>query len=64
MTDKKRAGEILESLPDDATWDEIIDAFRLDIALTESIAAAERGDVIPHEEVMRRFARCATNPSS
>jgi predicted transcriptional regulator len=64
MTGKERALEILQTLPDDATWEEVLDAFHLDVALEESIAAVERGDVIPHEEVMRSFDRCATNPST
>lgn len=63
MTGKQRATEIIEALPDDASWEEILDAFRLDEALEHSLADAARGNVVPHEELMQRFARCSTNPS-
>lgn len=56
MTGKQRALEILATLPDEASLEQIIDAFELDLALEESLADAERGDVIPHQEVMRRLA--------
>jgi predicted transcriptional regulator len=64
MTGKQRALEILEALPEDASWDDVLDAFRLDAALEQSLEAVARGDVVPHEDVMRRFAKCSTNPST
>jgi hypothetical protein len=54
MTGKQRVMEILETLPDDASWEDVLDAFRLDDALEQSLEAVARGDVIPHEDVMRR----------
>ena len=63
MNGKQRAIEILATLPDEASLEQIIDAFEMDLALEESLADAERGDVVPHEEVMRRFAPCSPIPS-
>jgi hypothetical protein len=63
MSGKQRALEILETLPDEATWEDVLEAFRLDEELEQAITEVERGDVIAHDELMRRFARCSTNPS-
>ena len=63
MTGKQRMSEILDTLPDDANWDDVLDAIRLDLALEESIASAERGEVIPHEEVMQSVRACLTKIS-
>ncbi len=63
MSGKQRAIEILDSLPDDVSWEDVLDAFRLDIALTSSFAAADRGELVPHEEVMQKFQPCTPMPS-
>lgn len=63
MKVKQRVAEILETLPDDVSWEEMLDALRLDEALEHSLAEASLGHVVSHEELMLRFARCSTNPS-
>jgi predicted transcriptional regulator len=63
MTGKQRALEILATLSDDVTLPEIIDALEMDLSLEESLADAERGDVMTHEEVMQRFSQCSPAPS-
>ncbi len=63
MTGKQRMVEILDTLPDEATWEDVLDAIRLDLALAESIAEAERGEVIPHEEVMQGMRECLAKAS-
>jgi predicted transcriptional regulator len=55
MTGKERTLAILETLADDATWDEVVDAIQLDIALEQSLADVERGDLIPHEGVVAKL---------
>jgi predicted transcriptional regulator len=63
MTGKQRMAEILDTLPDDATWEDVLDAIRLDRAVQESIAAAERGELIPHEEVVQSTRECLARTS-
>lgn len=63
MTGKERMVEILATLADDATWEEILDAVRLELALEDSKAALERGEVVPHEDVFRGLTSCETTTS-
>ncbi|GBE04338.1 hypothetical protein BMS3Abin09_01272 [bacterium BMS3Abin09] len=52
---KEEAKKLIDKLPDQATWDDIIYEFyvkkKLDVALT----AAEEGRVISHEEAKKRL---------
>jgi len=57
MTGKQRAMEILEVVPNDASWEEALDAFLLDHELEQSIADVERGAVISHDELFRKLAK-------
>jgi predicted transcriptional regulator len=54
---KKEALELVERLPAQSTWDDILYELyvRKKIALGE--AAADRGQVLPHDEVKRRFLK-------
>ena len=57
-TVKEEAREVVNSLPDDATWSDVLNAM-YEMHVRQSIAAgirdAEEGRVVSHEEVRRRF---------
>lgn len=55
MSPKTFTIEVLANLPEDATFEECVDEARLAHALWESLQAAERGEVVPHEEVFARL---------
>jgi len=52
---KQQAHELIDQLPDDATWDEI--AYRMEVhaSIERGLADSEAGRVIPQEEVEKRF---------
>ncbi len=52
---KEEARKLLDKIPDNATWDDIMYQFYVRKKVEASIAAAEAGDVVSHEEVKRRF---------
>ena len=54
-TEKQLALDFLQSLPATTTLKEIISELELFAALLESIAEADAGLLIPHEEVKRRM---------
>jgi predicted transcriptional regulator len=47
----------LESLPDDATFDDVIERLHFVYAVLEGLRDIEEGRVIPHEEVVKRMSR-------
>jgi len=55
-TVKEEARKLLDSLPEDATWDHLMYEIYVRTKIEEGIAADEAGDVVPHEEVEKRFA--------
>jgi hypothetical protein len=55
MTAKAVAADALAKLPDDVSFDEIIERLYLIRKIQIGIAQADAGDVIDHEEVKRRF---------
>jgi predicted transcriptional regulator len=56
-TTKKQAVEMIKRLPETASWDDIMYEVYVRKKLTQGIAAADEGQVIPHEEVKKRFVR-------
>lgn len=52
---KEEAKKIIDKLPDQATWDDIMYEFYVKKKLAVALRAAEEGRVIPHEEVKKRF---------
>ena len=50
---KDVAIEIIEDLPADSTWDEIIRELLLHKMVEEGLADADAGRLIPHEQVVR-----------
>ena len=61
MSDKKKLMDAVKAMPDEASWDEIMDELAIMAALDRSDAEADAGLLIPHEEVMKRFnTKCAS----
>ena len=52
---KKELLEFAEHLPNTATWDDIMYAIYVRKKLDSGLAAIERGEVVSHDEVKRRF---------
>ena len=52
---KDEAKEIIDNLPEQATWDDIMYQFYVKTKIAASIKAAEEGNVISHEDVKKRF---------
>jgi predicted transcriptional regulator len=51
---KDEARKIIENLPEQATWDDIMYQFYIKRKIEISLKAYEEGKVIPHEEVVRK----------
>lgn len=54
-TVKEEAKRLIDSLPEEATWDDIMYKFYVEKKLADSLTAAEEGRVVSHEEVKKRF---------
>ena len=52
---KEEAKKLIDMLPDQATWDDIMYEFYVKKKLAVALKAAEEGHVISHEEVKKRF---------
>jgi predicted transcriptional regulator len=54
-TVKEEAKRLLERLPDEASWDDLMYEIYVQKKIDMSLKAAEAGKLIPHEEVKRRL---------
>ncbi|MGF7186467.1 putative transcriptional regulator [Desulfitispora alkaliphila] len=52
---KEEAKKLIDRLPDQATWDDIMYQMYVKKKLDVSLKAAEDGEVVSHEEVKRRL---------
>jgi len=52
---KEEARKLIETLPDTATWDDIMYEFYVRKKVEIAIEDEEAGRVVDHEEVKRRF---------
>jgi len=52
---KDEAKEIINNLPEQATWDDVMYQFYVKKKIATSIRAAEEGNVISHEDVKMRL---------
>lgn len=52
---KEEARKIIDNLPEQATWDDIMYQFYVKKKIMVSIEAAEDGNIISHEEVKKRL---------
>ena len=54
-TIKETAKKLIDELPDEATWDDLMYRLYIRQKVESGLKAAEQGDIVPHEEVKRRF---------
>lgn len=54
-TIKEEARKVIETLPDNATWDDLIYELYVRQKIEAGIRAADEGRVISHEQVKQRF---------
>lgn len=54
---KQRAHELIDHLPESATWDDVIEEARFRKAVEEGLEEADRGEFATEEEVRQAFAR-------
>ncbi len=52
---KEEAKKLIDRLPDQVTWDDIMYEFYVKKKIATGIKAAEKGRVISHEEAKKRF---------
>lgn len=55
-TIKEEARRLLDRLPDEASWDDLIYEIYVRKKIAAGLKAAEEGKLISHEEVKRRLA--------
>ena len=53
---KKEAKKILNNLPDEASWDDLMYEMYVRKKIDEGIKAADEGKILSHEEVKKRFS--------
>ncbi|MCX6843065.1 MAG: hypothetical protein NTX53_12375 [candidate division WOR-3 bacterium] len=56
-TVKEEARELIDGLPEQATWDDLMYTFYIRKKVDAGLKAAEQGDVVSHEEVKQRFLK-------
>ena len=56
-TDKQRAIEAIQSLPDTATIDEAIERLCFIAKIEEGLRQSQVGDVVNHDEVKKHFLK-------
>lgn len=54
---KQRAHDLVDQLPEGATWEDLIEEARLRQDIEEGVAAADRGEFATAAEVRAAFAR-------
>ena len=54
-TVKEEAKRLIEDLPEQATWDDVMYEFYIRKKVETGLKAAEAGDVVSHEEVKRQL---------
>jgi predicted transcriptional regulator len=52
---KQVAHQLVDRLPDDTTWDEVIYEMIVRRSIEQGIADADAGRVYSHEQVLRKF---------
>ena len=60
MSTKKLAIEMIQKLPETASWDDIEERIQFLAAIERGRTDVENGDVIPHEEVKENLAAWVT----
>ena len=55
MTVKEEARQVLEHLPENVSWDQLLYELYVRQKISAGIQAADEGRVISHEDVKKRF---------
>jgi len=61
MTTKQHAIHVIEELPDDATWDDVLERINFVAAVRKAILEADKGEGIPHERILEEYAAWLTD---
>ena len=56
MSDKEKALQVIQRLPDDATFDDIMYEIYFCERVAKGLDQVRRGEVVPHEDVKREIA--------
>ena len=59
---KQALTEMLETLPDDCTWDDVMYQITVRQKIAVGLAAAESGNVVDHDEVFAEFEDNDSHP--
>ena len=54
---KEEAKRLLDTLPDEASWDDVMYEMYVRNKIDKGIAAADEGRLLSHEEVKKRFCQ-------
>jgi predicted transcriptional regulator len=52
---KRQAHELIDNLPDSATWDDLLYELELRASIEQGLADAEAGRIVTVEDVMKEF---------
>lgn len=52
---KETALKLIDQLPDDISWDELVYRIEVRASIERGLAAADAGRLIPHDEVKKHF---------
>lgn len=61
---KQEAHKLIDQLPENATWEDLMYEAYVRQAVQEGIEAADRGDFASEEEVRQRFAKWGVDVKS
>jgi predicted transcriptional regulator len=53
---KEEAKRLIDSLPEDATWDDFMYEFYVKKKLAQAMGEADRGEVVSHEEAKKELS--------
>lgn len=53
---KTEAEQLVRSLPEEASWDDLMYEIYVRQKIEQGVRAAEEGRVVPHEDVRKRFS--------
>jgi predicted transcriptional regulator len=56
-TVREEAKKLLDTLPDEASWDDVMYEMYVRNKIDKGVAAADEGKFLSHEEVRNRFLR-------
>ena len=61
MTTKEIAIHTIEELPEDATWDDVLERINFVVGVRKGLRELDDGKGIPHDRVREEFAQWLSN---